>query len=535
MRHSKLIRLLFAAAGISWAQSGTISGTVVESNGDPVSKAIVTLTLQGTPRQWATERTDGSGRFKFEHLPGGKYDLRANKNGIGTAIYGANSTRELGETIVLDAGETRANLKLRFIHTSTISGRVLDPDGDPILGANVSLMRGGRNLGQRVLAIIRQTLTNDRGEYQIPGVEPGQYYMHVTYDSPGRQMGDLRLLGHQYYGGATESKDAAPINITGGENLVRCDFQLKSVTGAQVSGHIKGLPDNAPDPQEGPHEGKLVSFVEIYMSPADDVMRGWRQGAAVQPTDGHFQFPEVAAGRYRIYASAVRDKRVYSAWQMIDAQPGVGDVVLNMVPGTKLNGQIVIEGGSNLKPSEFHVSFTSIESQSLSAEVGPTGNFVFNEVAIGEWQMDLTPPPRGGYLKSVHLGDKDVRFGKLLIEPGSDAQLKIVVSTRMASIEGETGSKRAGILVAPIGAFHDLARFYYAVPTDDEGKFKLMGIAPGKYRVFALEKMAAANFRSPEAADQLGDLGEEVDLTEGAHVTVHPKLIPIERAREALP
>jgi hypothetical protein len=82
------IRTAFASAtfsAIALAQTpGTavISGSVVEaSNNDPVRKAIVTLTWQGTPRSWATSRTDSSGQFKFEGLPPGKYDLRATKPG----------------------------------------------------------------------------------------------------------------------------------------------------------------------------------------------------------------------------------------------------------------------------------------------------------------------------------------------------------------------------------------------------------------------------------------------------------------------
>src|SRR5262249_35005500 len=142
--------------------------------------------------------------------------------------------------------------------------------------------------------------------------------------------------------------------------------------------------------------------------------------------------------------------------------------------------------------------------------------------------------PRG-FLKSASFADQDVRFSAMLLEPGSETQLKIVVSTRTASIEGDLGPTRAGILVAPIGAHHELARFYYSTNTDADGKFRLLGIAPGKYRVFALEKMSAQNFRSPEAADQLGELGEEIELTEGSKITVHPKPIPPERAREAIP
>src|SRR5713101_6990132 len=94
----------------AWAQpagKGVISGSVVEGeNNDPIRKAVVTLTLQGTPRRWATERTDSSGRFQFEGLPAGKYDLRAAKANEGMAIYGADSVRELSDLITLADGQT---------------------------------------------------------------------------------------------------------------------------------------------------------------------------------------------------------------------------------------------------------------------------------------------------------------------------------------------------------------------------------------------------------------------------------------------
>jgi hypothetical protein len=73
---------------------GVISGAVVDGeSGDTIRKAVVTLTLEGTPRRWATTRTDDSGRFQFDGLPAGKYGLRATKVGEGTAIYGANHVK----------------------------------------------------------------------------------------------------------------------------------------------------------------------------------------------------------------------------------------------------------------------------------------------------------------------------------------------------------------------------------------------------------------------------------------------------------
>ena len=86
------MRLLLAIAVVASIGVGqeaghaVISGTVVEaSTGEPIRKAIVTLTLQGEPKRWATARSNSSGQFTFAGLPAGKYDLSATMQGVGTA------------------------------------------------------------------------------------------------------------------------------------------------------------------------------------------------------------------------------------------------------------------------------------------------------------------------------------------------------------------------------------------------------------------------------------------------------------------
>jgi hypothetical protein len=193
----RVVCLFCACLAVAPAQPagrGVIAGLVVEASGDasspePVRKAVVTVTWHGTPRSWATARTDGSGRFRFDGLPAGLYDLRANKPGAGVAIYGANSSRETGENITLANGETREGLKLRFIRSASVSGTVMGPDGDPASNAQVMLLRTGRNNGQPMLQSVHQSQTDDRGEYQMSGVDPGQYYAYANIQG-GQQSRD---------------------------------------------------------------------------------------------------------------------------------------------------------------------------------------------------------------------------------------------------------------------------------------------------------------------------------------------------------
>jgi hypothetical protein len=516
------------------------------ASGDAVRKAVVTITWQGTPRAWATTRTDGSGRFRFEGLPVGKFDLRAAKAGIGTAVYGGKGVQELGEFVTLADGETREEVTLRFIHSGSIAGRVLDPGGDPIVGANVMMMRYVRNLGERILVNFRSASTNDRGEYRMTGVDAGQYYL-VTDPFRGG-IGPFRAnrpetYARQFYGGARESKDANPVILKGGESLTGFDFHLTVEPLVKVRGQITGVPElpAPPQPDARVQRMKVDGAISVTVIQLEEGQQRGRWGIGSQGPDYKFEFGEMQAGRYRLEASVQGKDRMYAASQEVEVREGIGDVMLNLAPAMDLKGQLRIEGQGGPPLNSFNVVLArrGLGGQGSSARVGTDGSFTLAHVPPGELGLNVTQMPRGAFLKSASWGDKDVRFSWLEVGSKTDAALNIVISMNSARVEGDVDaagadSTRAGILLAPIGAMHNLARFYYGVAADGNGKFKLEGIAPGKYKIFALEKMAAANFRTPEAAEQLDALGTEIELTEGATTQARPKLIPMERSREAL-
>jgi hypothetical protein len=512
--------------------SGVISGSVLEaSNNDPVRKAIVTLTWQGAPRSWATSRTDNSGQFKFEGLPPGKYDLRAAKPGVGTAIYGATSVRELSELITLEDGETRAGVKLRFLHSAIISGRVLDPHGDPAIHIAVTLLTPGRNLGERVLVYYRGATTNDRGEYRFDDVAPGQYCLHAQQPP---EFGAAEPLTPQFLGGGRDSKDATILNIHGDETLAGIDFHMTSEPAVRIQGRVTGVPDTLRD----------AAGITIHLWTADEYVGNyWGNSQTTYAPDYTFNF-DLRPGRYGINAEVQIEGKSWTASQFVDTSHLPGDIALALAPPLDVKGKLRIEGSAGsagLAASSFDLHLTRRGfGPRISASVAADGTFTLKQVSPGEWLLNVNPLPPGAFLKAARFGDQDIRFARMEIKPGSEDPVSIVISTNTAQVHGQvdagTGdSKRAGILLAPTGQFSTLTRFYYDVAADDSGKFELKDIAPGKYKIFALEKLAPAEFKSPEAASQLDPLGEEIELAEGASLEVHPKLTPVERARQALP
>jgi hypothetical protein len=344
------------------------------------------------------------------------------------------------------------------------------------------------------------------------------------------------------------------------------DFRLTSERPAKITGRLTGVPEmdppavpDAPPAAAGSTaeakqralqqlaRAQLMrgrgSAVMVDLSPADENGMRWTNSTGAQGPDYHFELPEQAPGRYRVQTSIHQKDKLYFASQVVDAGEGVNDIVLALVPAVELKGHLKIEGAGARPVENYSITLMTPTSpgnrrESFSSPVKKDGSFSIAQVPPGEWQVKINPSGPGSFEKSVRLGDKDYLYKPLEIPSGLDTPLNIVLGTAGVAIDGEvegvSGAKRAGILLAPVGTRHTLAQFYYTTTTDDKGKFKINGVAPGKYKIFALEAIATVNFRNPESTELLDALGEELDVPESGKLQPHPKLIPEEKAREIL-
>jgi hypothetical protein len=81
-----LLIALFAALGFAAGVSakgpiGALSGTVLDSKGQPVADATVTMQSSDGKKPYATH-TDADGHFTFTRYETGQYDLRAYSDGM---------------------------------------------------------------------------------------------------------------------------------------------------------------------------------------------------------------------------------------------------------------------------------------------------------------------------------------------------------------------------------------------------------------------------------------------------------------------
>jgi hypothetical protein len=107
-----------------------------------------------------------------------------------------------------------------------VSGRVLDANGNPIVGAagSVAFLRYTYNAdGKRTLNQVPGITypgaagsfqrMNDQGEFRFYDLPPGEYYLSA---GGGGALGNVRPF---FYPGVTDEAKAVPIRIVGGDDI----------------------------------------------------------------------------------------------------------------------------------------------------------------------------------------------------------------------------------------------------------------------------------------------------------------------------
>src|ERR1051325_5700288 len=137
MRVTLLIPLL--AAGAFAQSSARIEGTVLSETGDPLRKAIVRLQMisgRGATSNY-TGTTDSEGRFVFEEVAPGRFELSAERTGFVKTFYGAARPSAAAKPSTVAPGQKRTGIVVKMAPQALIAGKVVDEDGDAMAGGQV--------------------------------------------------------------------------------------------------------------------------------------------------------------------------------------------------------------------------------------------------------------------------------------------------------------------------------------------------------------------------------------------------------------
>jgi hypothetical protein len=139
----------------------------------------------------------------------GRYTVGASRTGFVTASYGQRRPLQPGIPLQLTAGAALQNIDIKLPRGSAIAGHVYDENGEPAPATMVQVMRYQFQNGERRLMPAGNAQTNDKGEYRVWGLNPGDYYVSAQMPNTFRRRGGL-VGGRGGRGGPQEARVPRP-------------------------------------------------------------------------------------------------------------------------------------------------------------------------------------------------------------------------------------------------------------------------------------------------------------------------------------
>ena len=150
-------------------------------------------------------------------------------------------------------------------------------------------------------------------------------------------------------------------------------------------------------------------------------------------------------------------------------------------------------------------------------------------VPPGDFRVTFGPPgamqffslPEDMYVKSMRFGNADVLDGGLHVTGSSRDQLEIVIGANAGRINGTVINARreplAGITVVAVPDAGERSRSdrYKQVTSDASGRFRIQGLPPGNYTLFAFEDIEEGAWQDPEVIRSYETRGTSVRVRDG--------------------
>ncbi len=177
--------LLLAVAAQSAPLPAVVLGRVVDAGtGRPIPGAIVYVAGSAVPPQsrGAPPRlmTNTDGQFVIRGLRKGTLYLNVTREGYLDATLGQRRPMGSAQPLQLDDGQRVTNVDVRMWRPAVIAGTIVDEAGEPVIGARVTAFSRLLVAGRARYRQAADWMTDDRGQYRIAGLLPGDYTVSVV-------------------------------------------------------------------------------------------------------------------------------------------------------------------------------------------------------------------------------------------------------------------------------------------------------------------------------------------------------------------
>jgi hypothetical protein len=212
----------------------------------------------------------------------------------------------------------------------------------------------------------------------------------------------------------------------------------------------------------------------------------------------------------------------------------VDGLTLVVGPGINLRGRVWISPGAQMDFSRLNVSLQPLENYmgGAATQVAADGTFKLENLSDGTYRVNVAGFPEEFYLQSARLGGADVLGpGLTTSHNGNLGSLEIVLSKDGGEVDGVVlrEAQPAGgalVVLVPNPPLRDRDDLYSVKAADALGRFSMLGLPPGDFKLFAWEQHEGVAYNDPDFIKEVEDRGTAVHVEEKQQQSVQLQAIP---------
>lgn len=524
-----------------------IAGATVHLNSACLSENV--QALAGRMKQETV--TDEEGNFTFQDVPKMAVLIEAaKKDHYYLEPWGFR--RHADDPIrMYRIGPESGAITLRVAPSASISGMVRDEKGAPVPDVWVSLWRYSTWEGWPQLQFWNAEKANLDGSYHRDQLPPGRYYLIASpeldrsgfpfaHDNKGNGLARVPV---RFPPQPPDQDDDAFLRLREGQEL-KVDFRMAPTVVHHVTGRIEG----------GGKWGASLSVIG---------QNGGQYFFKSPPLCCDFE-SWVPNGRFRFAADGMNSEgsfRASQGFQVRDAD--LTDIVVPIGPGTESAVPIRVTFSPSRIPScaQTHMGCAFLNVWLIRHMdngyfvVGPQPTILLQQGRDGSLPVESVSGSSGTYsvivstsfnvyAESIVRDSVDLTVEPLVLKPGDSGSPIQIVLAQGAIVEGTTmaSGKPSAAFVYAIPTRPD-GRLFHAANSDPQGKFRIEGLAPAEYTIFATDVQLDINLRNPKEIDYWQAHGQHMNLQAGSSSQVvlqetsfpaemYPREAPPEKSRD---
>ena len=569
-----------------------ISSAPPEITPDIVANAVMRMESQllGLPLPAATQPpqtvvvTDRDGAFSFKNLAPGRYQVRAQRDGyfgapppgfVGTGLPTATNT-----TATVVAGQATPAVSITMLRGGIVSGRVRDPNGQPMTTSQVGAYQINYQNGRKVLQQLNSKQSDDRGEYRLFWLPPGDYLIGTL----PRRLGNTAptpqdAYARTFFPNMVDAQQAQVVHVGEGAEISGIDIGIRADATGRISGKVL---TSLMGPNGQPSVANAFYLFPLNTNALADTGLTSLQNTSPNRANGQFELRGILPGQYELMSNAP-DSNGRQVWGRtpVNVNGELNDVVLSIQPGVQVKVRVTVDGappaytmqtppqaigvstvativngvvtttrgGAQTPPtpvptSNYRVQFRSAENLGITAPFENAANqdmafdpasgmFTFNSILPGKYLLNIQPLPPNGYVADVGVAGSAADSG---IDINSQTgEIQVTLKTDGKRIQGvvrdaaqkPVASTRVVLVPASLTRRQNPQQYKNAT-SDASGNFTVSGVAPGEYKLFAWETIPNTAWMNADFLAAFETRGQAVSVGSTQTVNVEVKLIPKE-------